>query len=232
MGHQHGTFGWLLVSLLGLCLVAPTFEIAGDPGGAAVGMMLIGVFYAWVLWSTIRAIGGKQRDRLIVVVLSVGAIAPRFGVIFMSGEWLWLVAYSFDLIVLGFVTWHLVTGLFRPGRVTAGLIAASLCAYLMIGLFFSSVYGLLDTLNPGSFLVNGEPGLTQLHRTEGTALYFSLVTLTTLGYGDVLPQNSLARMLAAVQAVIGQVYLTVLVARLVGLHIAASTPGGQATGTE
>ena len=86
---------------------------------------------------------------------------------------------------------------------------------------------MIDVLDPGSFAF-AFAGDTETWRLQfgggnsGYALYYSFVTLTTLGYGDIAPVTMPARMLASLEAMTGQVYLAILVARLVGLHIAHS----------
>jgi hypothetical protein len=106
-------------------------------------------------------------------------------------------------------------------------ICASLCAYLLLGVLWALVYSTVSAMDPGSFATG--PASSDLDarlrfgdREMIYALYYSLVTMTTLGYGDIVPTSAPARMLAVVQAVTGQIYLAVLVARLVGVHIAQS----------
>jgi hypothetical protein len=89
-------------------------------------------------------------------------------------------------------------------------------------------YSLLEYLQPGSFsivreaAVGGIPGLVGSSGFRGV-IYFSFTTLTTLGYGDITPLTGIAQNLSVLEAVVGQIYLVVLVARLVGLHIASSS---------
>lgn len=106
-------------------------------------------------------------------------------------------------------------------RVTMNTIYGALTAYFLVSLFWGFMYDAIEEIEAGSFAFPGEPH--ESHTDE--LLYFSLVTQTTLGYGDVTPVKSIARTLAAIQAVIGQVYLVVLVARLVALQVTHSTDG-------
>jgi voltage-gated potassium channel len=91
-------------------------------------------------------------------------------------------------------------------------IFAALDAYLMIGLMFAICYAVLDKVDPASF---GSP--SEIDLTMDRAIYFSFVTIATLGYGDIVPLGGLARGLAILEAVTGQMYLAVLVAWLVSL---------------
>ena len=105
-----------------------------------------------------------------------------------------------------------------------------MCIYLLLGVLWALVYSALELLAPESFtiMVAGGAGNEAMRFRADQAifpLYYSFITLTTLGYGDVVPSSPPARMLAALEAIMGQLYLAVLVARLVGLHIAQATMG-------
>jgi voltage-gated potassium channel Kch len=101
-------------------------------------------------------------------------------------------------------------------------IAGAFCAYLMLGFIWSVSYMILFSLDQGSF--RGLPNIGDDLRLMDLQ-YFSFVTMTTLGYGDVVPVSEIARALAAAEAVIGQIYLAVLVAALVGTYVARTNAG-------
>jgi len=99
----------------------------------------------------------------------------------------------------------------RAGQVDAERLYAALSAYLLAGIYFGLLYWVLEQLNPDTFTVTGPFSQT-------SAIYFSFVTLATLGYGDIAPRGDMARGLAIVEGVGGQLFLAVLVARLVSLY--------------
>ena len=109
--------------------------------------------------------------------------------------------------------------IFDTQLVTRNIIAAALIAYLFIGLFGANVYMLVELIYPGSFSIPHEIIL----KDPSVFKYFSFVTLTTLGYGDISPVSSQARSLCVLEALVGQIYLTVLIARLVGMKAAGFT---------
>ena len=120
-----------------------------------------------------------------------------------------LLAIFFALLIVSFAT-----QISRTEGITIHVIHATLCLYLIIGLFWGSLYSLLYELDPGSFA-----GVLLEYDQDGllTAFnYFSMVTLTTLGYGDITPQTPGAGALCQVEAIVGQFYTAVIVAWLVG----------------
>jgi len=102
---------------------------------------------------------------------------------------------------------------------------AGLSAYLLAGIFFGVFYWAFERTWPGSLAVPGE-GI-QSNFSLPVAIYYSFVTLTTLGYGDITPRSEVGRGLASVEAVAGQLYLAVMIARLVSLYASGEGKGNQ-----
>ena len=109
----------------------------------------------------------------------------------------------------------LLNHIFRQDEVTKEVIFGALVVYLLMGLMWSFGYDLVDSLIPGSFKYP-----ENFSKHNNSFAYFSFVTLTTLGYGDITPVSPPAAAMAITQAITGQIYLTVLVAQLVGIKIA------------
>ena len=115
-------------------------------------------------------------------------------------------------VFLAITARSLVTRLLRTKEVGRAEIEISLCVYFIFGYFFATIFTFLGEISPGSFSASSE----SLSMSE--SIYFSFVTLTTLGYGDITPLSPFAQRLAVLEAMLGQIYLVVLVARLVSLH--------------
>ena len=115
------------------------------------------------------------------------------------------------------------TELFRQRSVTTNMIFGAIVAYLLAAVGFAYLFEVLERLQPGAF--SGIPEGASAQALGDALLYFSLVTLTTLGYGDIVPASGLARPIAVLEGVFGTLYLAVMIARLVGLHIAAGLRG-------
>ena len=107
---------------------------------------------------------------------------------------------------------------FRERRLNVDGIFATVAAYLLIALLFAQVYVLLLTWNPDSFALPVPAGERPHHLLQHDMTYFSLVTLATVGYGDILPVSETARMMAMFEAVVGQFYVAVVVAIFVGMY--------------
>ncbi len=154
---------------------------------------------------------------LSVVLMAVSITLHWLGVfdIIRFSEWVGQIPLILYLAVLMYA---FLKTIFSAKTVSFQIICATLCLYLIMGILWAQIYLLLETLAPGSFsgkLLSPEnPPWVQL---EGF-VYFSFVTLTTLGYGDITPQTQGAGALCQVEAVIGQFYIAVLVARLVSMY--------------
>jgi voltage-gated potassium channel len=166
---------------------------------------------------------------LLAAILPVSEVRSRpYLLLIMVAVWLmrpltvWLDRPSLSAVTLGI--WTLI-GLFaaaaalrfamRAARVDAEHLYAALSAYLLAGIYFGLLYWVLEQRSPGTFAATS-------HFSQSSAIYFSFVTLATLGYGDITPRGDIARGLAIVEGVGGQLFLAVLVARLVSLY---SKPG-------
>jgi Ion channel len=101
-------------------------------------------------------------------------------------------------------------GIFDQGEVNQQSITGAICVYVLIGILFTFVYGAAAALGSGPFFAQGTDGTTALR------LYFSYVTLATLGYGDYTPAGNFGHTVAVLEALLGQVYLVTVVALLVG----------------
>jgi len=188
--------GWLSHCLLGLLLLL--FALQPLLTGQVLGALLLTAVIGLCLLVQRHLLASGILASL-VLTLTWWPEAPRI---------------ARDAVSAGFFGWTcawLLADLFRKRRVTGASISAALCAYLLVGLTFAFVYNVL-----GRTAFTGTASSDPLEFA-----YFSFVTLTTLGYGDVLPVAPYARSLAALEALAGQIVLVVLVARLVGLHVAA-----------
>lgn len=109
---------------------------------------------------------------------------------------------------------------FGAGAIDANRIIGACCIYFVLGLLWALIYSLLESLQPGSFhFVDRPVAETLVQDKVSDFMYFSNVTLTTLGYGDIAPVSRPAKMFASLEAIVGQLYVAIIIGRMVGLHI-------------
>ncbi|HSY13481.1 MAG TPA: ion channel [Verrucomicrobiae bacterium] len=199
----------LLMSELGLILVYPF--LASLPMGDEIFRLLAVI----VFFTAIYAVAGRGRLTTIALILGAPAIVLRIVNIFHHRELVRIPDEVSGLVFLFFVTSVLVWSIVSNPSVTADTLAGAVSAYLLIGITFGLAYLLIESLVPGSFKDTVQPGK---HFTPADFTFFSFVTLTTVGYGDIVPWGPHARSLAILESVLGIMYPAVLVSRLVGLH--------------
>lgn len=143
---------------------------------------------------------------VILNVLAVQVNSPFF----QYGSLLSLLAFM--LVAITFTLKQVAVGT----DITANRLVGAVCVYLLLGVIWAMAYTLINAISPGSFAGFShmdDPGW------DSEWLYFSFVTMTTLGYGDILPISATARSVAYMQAIVGQFYIAVLVAGLVGAYV-------------
>jgi hypothetical protein len=122
-------------------------------------------------------------------------------------------------VFFGYAAVVIVRHTLRARTVTADTIAGAACAYVLAGVMWADLYGMLEALRPGSFEIPSN-WLLQPSRDPAFAFqYFSFTTLTTVGYGDIHPSSIRAGGLAIGEAVVGQLYVAIMIARLVSLQL-------------
>ncbi len=177
---------------------------------------LLTVFVTLLMLSCINALADNRRKALVATLVIVPAIFMDWFAAFYEGPNFEIFLDLYRISAYGFISYHMLRYALRAGVVDVERIAAAVNVYLFLGLIWRDLYSLTSLLIPGAY--NSEL-LSQVD-----FLYYSFVTLSTLGYGDVLPEVGPAKALAYMEAIVGQLYLTILVARLVGLHIAYTGP--------
>lgn len=206
--RERYVFWGLFISLLLSFTVTPLFDESVRP---------FNIFILSSLCLSVLAVGTTKVRTAIGLLLGI----PFFIVSLLSsthdGAHFLIGFYTLAALFFLYIIAMLLQSIFMSNRVDTNRLLSSISVYLCIGIVWSMFYGLVDLYIPGSFRIGSD---VSLNAHINDLMYFSIVSLTTLGYGDITPLSSIAKSLAAVEALVGQIYLTVLVARLVGLHIA------------
>ena len=202
----------MLASIMLLILASPFLAV--NPTFS----WLLEVILVLVLLAAARTVGGRGRWFHIALVLGLAALLSQLAV--LSPQWGWVETgrYVATPLFLFFVCGMLLRDIvLRSETVTGDLILGAVNVYLMIGIGFAFIYGLIEILQPGSFT-----GLEELASTPDRVLYFlyfSFITMSTLGYGDISPLTPHGMTATYIEAIFGQLYLAILVARLVSMYI-------------
>jgi voltage-gated potassium channel Kch len=186
--------------------------IAAGPLLASMGFGtdLIDWFLAVNLLAAVIPISGFNERRLLLII-AIAALILRFATGWLNQATLAAASLMIWTVVALIAAGGALSFAFRARSIDREHVYAALSAYLLAGVFFGSFYWVLEQIHPGSFNVSGEI-------SPSSAIYFSFVTLATLGYGDIVPRTDVARGLAIVEGVGGQLFLAVLIARLVSLY--------------
>ncbi len=211
----------LLVTLLSLYIINPFVQAFFS---SRPGLILLDLLVSTTLLVVTYEVHRSKRVLLVAAVFAVPAIAGRWVSYAVYSDWLSIFSHCFGFLFLAFTAVAILLNVLRPVRVTGDIVNGAVCVYMLVGLAWAFMFSLLEVLQPGSFNLpelSVDPiDLAAMEvRRLSVFMYYSLVTLTTLGYGDITPVTPLARNLAAFEAVMGQLYIAILVARLVGLHI-------------
>jgi hypothetical protein len=198
-----GSFAWAKVALaatITLVMISALISIREHTGIFRVGLFLGGA----------TLIGLLASDVFNIVAARPFAVSSEFA--FMA-----VLAVAIFIDVL------------RAERVTMDTVLGACCVYLMLGMVWSGVYALTEMSVPGSFAFGELHDSTSAGSVAGSEMsklfYFSFITMTTVGYGDVTPLSPPARTFAALQGLVGQLYIAIVVARLVALEVSNRITG-------
>jgi len=215
---KENNFVYLAVGLVLLFFIGALLEYSpGDTGpmimqGATVAALLIGAlsqkgsrsrfvtYIIFVLVMLLLIVGGKVLDRAGFSYIHLFMLLCFF---------IWM-------------TWLAARQVLFTGSITSNDIVGAICIYMLLGLIWAMLYLFLAEAVPGAF--NGLPQAPWLDNFSA-AIYFSFVTITTLGYGDISPAMPLARFLVYMEAIVGVFYMAILVASLIGVRMSDREAG-------
>ena len=212
--HPYRNIFFALIAVTLIDALAPNAILSGR-----LSDLMLVVLLTAALFETVRS----RRSAVWALILGLPAILLRLVVAFTEDSPLVNTAtLTVTMVFFAFLVWNLLHDLGRGDRPTSERIFGALCAYIFIGLLFALIYTHLEYRRPGTFTITNEAPVEQGSMESNlvpTFIYYSFVTLTTLGYGDVTPVAEHARTLAWLEALLGQLYLAVMVAGFVAVHI-------------
>ena len=213
-----GSMVALLVLLVLLVFVVP-FSVAPN---SLYARLMREVLMALILVTGVAAVSDRRLQFFVIALVAVAAILVRWA------GWLFAPAYApglldeTALISLGLLGVVIGIKVFGPGTVTSDRVLGAVALYILIGVVWAEADQLVSIHVPGAYTGIPNTGTVSDHSVW---LYFSFVTLTTVGYGDITPVAHPARALAILEALIGQLYPAIVLARLVSLRAAGGGSG-------
>ena len=211
--NKQGNYIYMLIGLLILIVIGPMLNYRFESNSRVIiqfmfaSVMLIGVWSLYINHTWFR----------IGVGLAVIALALSIINVFAASKIILVAGLAVSLLFLLLSIYLGITDILFSGKITPNKIIGSLCIYLLIGIIWGLIYIFIAILYTEPF-----NGITQTgeYSQMWEYIYYSFVTLTTLGYGDISPSMPIARSLAFLEAICGQFYLAILVASLVGAYLA------------
>jgi hypothetical protein len=198
--HSYGLVLGLILVVFVFTSVAPN-----SPWADSTLVLLQSLTLVTALWTS----GVAKADSRVSISLVALATASALALLIFGGDFFKAVV----LILAGLLTLATILtvalGIVDQGEANVKAVTGAVCVYVLIGLLFVFLYGVIATVSSGNFFAQGTDG------TRSLRLYFSFVTLATLGYGDYTPAHELGRTLAIVEALFGQLYLVTVIALLV-----------------
>ncbi len=208
---EHGPYSLLAVTVITVFVTSPLVVMGVFPPLVFDAFVVVSMFVG------VLTVHPRPVMRYLVLVLAALAAATRIASKIAPGTAMHVVDAVSEVAAIGLFASLVMKQFLSAGRPPAHRICAAIIVYLFLGMIWSRFYQITGLLIPGAFhMADGGATLTSY-------LYFSYVTLATIGYGDISPVHPAARNLAVLEAITGQMYIAVLIARLVS----TSTSGEQ-----
>jgi hypothetical protein len=199
---------FLLASLVLMIMIYPFLQ------GGGWNEVILQVLFTGTLLGGIYAISADKWDRAVSFALAMLTLATTWGAILSGTDSILLMGYVFSGVFYSFTIARILGYVLNAGQVDHQVIYAAISAYLLLGITWGIAYLTVDHLDAGAFIAPYKQGGVE----RGDLLYFSYVTLTTTGYGDIIARSSAARSLAVLESMTGVLYVAVMITRLVAVY--------------
>lgn len=222
--EQERQFSRLLAALILLYAGGPVISLLSHHGWSTTAELVALALLLLLLSASVQVSARSTRAALAIGALILAATVLQ-SLAWVKDDLRFLIGHHLLLLLILIpAILSLTRYLFGKRDSSIHTINASVCIYFLIAVLWASMYTLICLADPMSFDLPAymeAAGRSFVNTIDGSsiALYYSLVTLTTLGYGDITPVNEFARMLSALEAVVGPFYLAIIVARLVGIYV-------------
>ncbi|MFH0959975.1 MAG: potassium channel family protein [Pseudomonadota bacterium] len=207
-----GLTGLLVILLLETFVIYPFID--SNFGGFAMHLVFLGVLITGVM-----AVSQTPHwARVVAIIAALGLGSHYWGYVYPSSKALFI-SLGFRTLLSATLIAVILMHVFKRGPITYRRIAGSIAAYMLTAILFGYLYLIVFTINPQAFNIDIPKYSGNLHALMGSLTYFSYTTMTSVGFGDILPLSPSARALSMLEALIGQLFPAILLARLVSLEI-------------
>jgi len=216
---SHNQLGWLRLNRFSFLLTSMVLFLMFRPfveDLVRIGF-LMEIFVSAILLSGIYAVSEDRVSLVFALLTGLPALFTNWSFQLLKSPSLLLIHHICAGLFFAVATIIIIRHLVNQKEITVDLIWGAVCGYFLIGFMWGDIFSLLETIQPGSFNL-GEQGAPDID----SLIYFSFVTLATLGYGDIVPLTKQAQSLAIVETIMGQMYLAVNIAALVAIRITQS----------
>ena len=195
----------MILAIMLVILVTPFIRHSGNAGHLFTTLLA-----AMIPLTSFYALTADRKRAIIILLLAAPFVILDGMSMFFANGYLLIAAISFGVVLYFYIVVLLVNNLLSHRVITADLVYCAISTYFLIGVMWAGIYMVLEGISPGSF-----SGLSE----AGDLLYFSFVTLTTVGFGEITPQTIISKRLAIFEAAMGCIYLAVIIAMIVGRYM-------------
>jgi hypothetical protein len=208
------------LSVLLFVLVLLIFVIYPLQTMGITSLLLARIFLSIMVIAGVWSVGQNKTRLVIFIIAAIANLVFQWYRAISDVDWVHLASLGITISFEALLIYFILLRTTAPGPVNSYRIQGSVVVYLLIGVLFSSIYALIYILNRNSFNFTNPPETIEL--SQASLTYFSFVTLTTIGYGDIQPLHPFAQATATMEGLIGQLFPAILIGRLVSQSLTSS----------
>jgi len=216
IGKKYG-YIYLLISLMLMLVLFPFLN------QSLFSQILFNLFFSLTLIASLYTISTTLKRFLLGILFLVPSLITRWVPYFSSFQVDIIINHVVTFLFLCYIIYVICYSIFSEKNIRLNTVYGATCVYILLGVLWATVFGFIDYLDPHAFsdldLAYGSGYLDPLTYRFENILYFSFVTLTTLGYGDIVPLSPGVKFLSIIEAITGQLYIATSIARTLGLYI-------------
>ncbi len=207
-----GYYNFLLLFLIILFALRPYEQ-------GAVYIAIWKSIFACTFFTAIFNVKHHHYVKLLAVILAIPTLFFSWIELYHASPWFFFGNVLFTIVFLGICTTSILFDVILHARVTMETLRGVVCAYFMIAFLFAYIYYFIEYIVPGSFhLIQRDVSFATYSRNLSQMMYFSFVTLLTIGFGDITPILNFGQTAVVIEGIIGQFYIAILVARIVAVY--------------